>query len=169
MKKMKTLLMAVALMIGATSFVNAQVKIAHINAQELIESMPDYKAAQNQLDKVQKTYDTEIKTMMKEWETKMKQYDAEASTKTDEENQKRFQEVQAMQENIQAYRQQALQDLDKKRADTFKPVLEKAQSTIQRVAKSLGYQYVLDSTMGGGVILADGKDLMADVKKELGM
>lgn len=161
--------MAVALMIGATSFVNAQVKIAHINAQELIESMPDYKAAQNQLDKVQKTYDTEIKAMVKEWETKMKQYDAEASTKTDEENQKRFQEVQAMQENIQAYRQQALQDLDKKRADTFKPVLEKAQSTIQRVAKSLGYQYVLDSTMGGGVILADGKDLMADVKKELGM
>ena len=161
--------MAVALMIGATGFVNAQVKIAHINAQELIESMPDYKAAQNQLDKVQKTYDTEIKAMVKEWETKMKQYDAEASTKTDEENQKRFQEVQAMQENIQAYRQQALQDLDKKRADTFKPVLEKAQSTIQRVAKSLGYQYVLDSTMGGGVILADGKDLMADVKKELGM
>ena len=161
--------MAVALMIGATSFVNAQVKIAHINAQELIESMPDYKAAQNQLDKVQKTYDTEIKAMVKEWETKMKQYDAEASSKTDEENQKRFQEVQAMQENIQAYRQQALQDLDKKRADTFKPVLEKAQSTIQRVAKSLGYQYVLDSTMGGGVILADGKDLMADVKKELGM
>ena len=169
MKKMKTLLMAVALMIGATSFVNAQVKIAHINAQELIESMPDYKAAQNQLDKVQKTYDTEIKAMVKEWETKMKQYDAEASSKTDEENQKRFQEVQAMQENIQAYRQQALQDLDKKRADTFKPVLEKAQSTIQRVAKSLGYQYVLDSTMGGGVILADGKDLMVDVKKELGM
>ncbi|NGX83365.1 OmpH family outer membrane protein [Aequorivita sp. KMM 9714] len=169
MKKMKTLLIAVALMIGATSFVNAQVKIAHINAQELIESMPDYKAAQNQLDKVQKTYDTEIKAMVKEWETKMKQYDAEASSKTDEENQKRFQEVQAMQENIQAYRQQALQDLDKKRADTFKPVLEKAQSTIQRVAKSLGYQYVLDSTMGGGVILADGKDLMADVKKELGM
>ena len=161
--------MAVALMIGATSFVNAQVKIAHINAQELIESMPDYKAAQNKVDKVQKTYDTEIKAMVKEWETKMKQYDAEASTKTDEENQKRFQEVQAMQENIQAYRQQALQDLDKKRADTFKPVLEKAQSTIQRVAKSLGYQYVLDSTMGGGVILADGKDLMADVKKELGM
>lgn len=169
MKKMKTLFIAIALMVGATSFVNAQSKIAHINAQELIEAMPDYKAAQSQLDKVQKTYDTEIKAMVKELETKMKQYDAEATGKSDEENQKRFQEVQGMQENIQAYRQQALQDLDKKRSDTFKPILEKAQSTIQRVAKSLGYQYVLDSTMGGGVILADGKDIMPDVKKELGM
>jgi len=118
---------------------------------------------------VQKTYDTEIKAMAKELETKMKQYDTEAAGKSDEENQKRFQEVQGMQDNIQAYRQQALQDLDKKRTDIFKPILEKAQSTIQKVAKAQGYQYVLDSTLGSGVILADGKDLMADVKKELGM
>ncbi len=169
MKKMKTLLVAIALFVGATGFVNAQSKIAHINAQELIEAMPEYKAAQSQLEKVQKTYDTEIKAMAKELEAKMKQYDAEATTKTDEENQKRFQEVQGMQENIQAYRQQALQDLDKKRTDIFKPILEKAQSTIQRVAKAQGFQYVLDSTVGSGVILADGKDLMADVKKDLGM
>ncbi len=169
MKKMKLVIVAVALFMGATSFVNAQSKIAHINAQELIETMPEYKAAQGQLEKVQKTYDTEIKAMAKELETKMKQYDSEAAGKTDEENQKRFQEVQGMQENIQAYRQQALQDLDKKRTDIFKPILEKAQSTIQKVAKAQGYQYVLDSTLGSGVILADGKDLMADVKKDLGM
>lgn len=169
MKKMKSLFVAVALILGATSFVNAQSKIAHINAQELIEAMPDYKAAQNQLEKVQKTYDTEIKAMAKELDTKAKQYDSEAATKTDEENQKRFQEIQGMQENIQAYRQQALQDLEKKRSEIFKPILEKAQSTIQKVAREQGYQYVLDSTLGSGVILADGKDLMPDVKKALGM
>src|SRR5690554_3347642 len=165
MKKMKIVLVAMALFVGATSFVNAQSKIAHINAQELIEAMPDYKAAQNQLEKVQKTYDTEIKAMAKELDTKAKQYDSEAATKTDEENQKRFQEIQGMQENIQAYRQQALQDLEKKRSEIFKPILEKAQSTIQKVAREQGYQYVLDSTLGSGVILADGKDLMPDVKK----
>ncbi len=169
MKKMKTLLVAIALFVGATSFVNAQSKIAHINAQELIEAMPEYKAAQSQLEKVQNTYDTEIKAMAKEWDTKMKQYDSEAGTKTDVENQKRVEEVQGMQKNIEAYRQQALQDLDKKRGDIFKPILEKAQATIQKVAKAQGFQYVLDSTVGSGVILADGKDLMADVKKDLGM
>lgn len=169
MKKMKTLLVAIALFVGATSFVNAQSKIAHINAQELIEAMPEYKAAQSQLEKVQNTYDTEIKAMAKEWDTKMKQYDSEAGTKTDVENQKRVEEVQGMQKNIEAYRQQALQDLDKKRGDIFKPILEKAQATIQKVAKAQGFQYVLDLTVGSGVILADGKDLMADVKKDLGM
>lgn len=169
MKKMKTILLALAIFAGTTSFMNAQSKVAHINAQELIEAMPEYKAAQTSLEKVQKTYDTEIKAMLKELDNKAKQYDSEAASKTDEENQKRVMEIQGMQENVQAYRQQALQDLDKKRSDIFKPILEKAQSTIQKVGRAQGYQYVLDSTLGSGIILADGKDLMVDVKKDLGI
>ena len=43
--------------------------------------------------------------------------------------------------------------------------MEKAQAAIQKIARAKGIQYVLDSTVGGGVILADGPDLMADVKK----
>ncbi len=169
MKKMKSLLIAVALLVGATSFVNAQSKIAHIDTGALVEAMPDYKAAQSQLEKIQKTYDTEFRAMAKEYDTKLKQYDAEASSKTVEENQKRAEEVQAMQDNIQSYRQQAAQDLQKKQEDIFKPILEKARAAIQKVARAQGYQYVLDSTTGSGVILADGKDLLPDVKKELGM
>ncbi len=169
MRKMKTILVALAIFVGATSFVNAQTKIAHINAQELIESMPDFKAAQTSIEKVQKTYDTEIKAMVKELEAKAKLYDSEAESKTDEENAKRVTEINGMQDNIQAYRQQALQDLEKKKSDIFKPILEKAQSAIQKVGRAQGYQYVLDSTMGSGIILADGKDLMADVKKDLGI
>jgi len=169
MKKMKTLLVALAIFAGATSFMNAQSKVAHIDAQALIESMPEYKAAQTSLEKIQRSYETEIKAMMKELDTKAKQYDAEASSKTDAENQKRFEEIQDMQNNVQAYRQQAMQDLDTKRADIFKPILEKAQTTIQKVGRAQGYEYVLDSTMGSGIILADGKDLMADVKKDMGI
>ncbi|HLV91939.1 MAG TPA: OmpH family outer membrane protein [Aequorivita sp.] len=166
---MKTLLVALAIFAGATSFMNAQSKVAHIDAQALIESMPEYKAAQTSLEKIQRSYETEIKAMMKELDTKAKQYDAEASSKTDAENQKRFEEIQDMQNNVQAYRQQAMQDLDTKRADIFKPILEKAQTTIQKVGRAQGYEYVLDSTMGSGIILADGKDLMADVKKDMGI
>ena len=64
---------------------------------------------------------------------------------------------------------QALADLDQKRVDLYTPVLEKARTAIQKVARAQGIQYVLDSTQGSGVILADGTDLMAEVKKELGI
>src|SRR5690554_6222116 len=117
--------------------------------------MPEYKAAQTSLEKIQRSYETEIKAMMKELDTKAKQYDAEASSKTDAENQKRFEEIQDMQNNVQAYRQQAMQDLDTKRADIFKPILEKVQNTIQKVGRAQGYEYVFDSNSGSGSNFAD--------------
>lgn len=168
MKKFKLILATLILTLGTTAM-TAQTKIAHIDAQQLIESMPEYKAAQTSLEKVQKSYETEIKAMMKELETKARQYDGEAATKTDQENQKRIEEIQDMQNNIGAYRQQAMEDLDKKREDVFRPILEKAQNAIQKVGRAQGYHYVLDSTMGSGIILADGKDLLPDVKKDMGI
>ncbi|MBZ0327388.1 MAG: OmpH family outer membrane protein [Altibacter sp.] len=169
MKKFKLFAVAVLLFVGATNFVNAQSKIAHIDTQALVEAMPEMKAAQSQLEKLQKTYDTEIKAMAKELDNKVKQYEGEADSKTEEENAKRVQEVQGMQNNIGAYRQQALKDLQQKEIDIFQPLLEKARAAIQKVARAKGYQYVMDSATGNGVILADGYDLLADVKKELGI
>lgn len=169
MRNFKLFAVAIALFISATSFVNAQSKIAHIDTQALVEAMPEMKAAQSQLQKLQKTYDTEITNMAKELDTKIKQYEMEAESKTDEENGKRVQEVQGMQNNIGAYRQEALKDLQQKEVDIFQPLLEKARTAIQKVARAKGYQYVVDSATGNGVILADGYDLLPDVKKELGI
>ena len=84
MKTMKNLMIAVALFMGATTFTNAQSKTAHVDTQALVESMPEMKAAQSQLEKLQKTYDTAIKDMAKEFEAKVKQYGAEETTKTQE-------------------------------------------------------------------------------------
>ncbi len=169
MKKVKLLFItALVLFTGATSFMSAQ-EVAHINSQELIAAMPEMKAAQSQLQKVQKTYDTEITNMMKEFEAKYKQYEAEASEKSDEENAKRAQEIQTMQNNIGAYRDQAVKDLQKKEADLLQPILDKAKAAIQKVARAQGFKYVLDSGQGSGVIMAEGKDLLNDVKKDLGI
>lgn len=168
MKQIKTLLLAVTLFIGATSFMQAQTKVAHINTQDLIAAMPAMKTAQGEMDKLGKTYEADIKAMVTEYQNKMKLYEAEAGTKTDEENQKRLVEVQTMQQNIQQYQGQAQQDMQKKEVDLLKPITEKAKAAILKVAKAQGFNYVLDSTQGGGVIMAEGKDLLADVKRELG-
>lgn len=168
MKQFRTLLVACALVLGS-GFVNAQSKVAHIASQELVESMPDFKAAKGEIEKLNKTYDAEIRNMVLELQNTMKKYQAEAESKTQEENAKRAQEVQSTEKSINDYRQNALQDLQKKEIELLKPIYEKARTSIQKVARAQGFQYVLDATTGTGVILADGKDLMADVKKDLGI
>ncbi len=168
MKHLKTLLIAATLFIGANGFMSAQSKVAHINTQELIEAMPEMKTAQAELEKLAKTYETEIRGMATELENKAKQYDAEKNTKTQEENTARMQEVAAMEQNIRQYQLGAQQDLKNKEEDMLKPILERAKNAVIKVAKAQGFDYVLDSTAGQGVILADGTDLLAAVKTELG-
>jgi len=169
MQKFKSLFIALLLFVGTTGMITAQSNVAHIDTQALIEAMPEMKASQSQLEKLQKTYDTEIKALMKEVETKAQQYGNEQDSKTEEENIKRVQEIQGMQNNIAAYREQALKDLQQKEIDLFQPILEKARDAIQKVGRAQGFQYVIDSSSGNGVLLAEGKDLLADVKKELGI
>ncbi len=170
MKKIKSLLIASMLFLGATSLTVAQSKTAHIDSQALISSMPEMKAAQSQLEKLTKTYQADLQTMATEFENKRKQYEAEASTKTDDVNGQRAQEIQGMQLNIRKYEQTAQQEMAKRQEALLRPVLEKARIAIQKVARAKGYQYVLDSSIDNtSVILADGPNLLNDVKKELGM
>jgi outer membrane protein len=168
MKHLKTLVLAAILFVGTTSLATAQSKIAHINTTELVQSMPQMKAAQAEIEKLSKTYDADYKTMVTELQNKVTQYRAEVETKTEEENNKRAQEVQQMEQSIREYQAGAQEDLGKKEAALLKPIFEKAKAAIQAVAKAQGFQYVLDSTQGGGVLVADGKDLLVDVKKQLG-
>ena len=167
MKQLKNLVLAAVLLIGGTSIMNAQSKVAHINTQELVAAMPATKAAQAEMEKVGKTYQVQIEEMQNELKAKVTRYEAEAATQTDEENQKRAEEVYGIRQSIAQFQQQADQELQKKQFDLLKPITEQAREAILKVARAQGFQYVLDSTQGQGVILADGKDLMEDVKKEL--
>jgi outer membrane protein len=168
MKKMKSLLVALVLIMGATSFVNAQ-KMAHIDTQALIESMPETKAAQNELERIRKTFEAEISSMLRELQSKYTLYESEANTKTEDENRKRAEELQSVERKIGEYRQNASTDLQKKEGDLFSPLFEKAKKAIEKVAKDKGVQYVMDATPGSGLIVAEGEDLLAAVKRELGI
>jgi len=168
MKHLKNLIFTIICIFFSSLSTDAQSKVAHINTQELVESMPEMMSAKSELEKLAKTYETDIQAMATELQSKIKQYDAESSTKTDEENGKRLQEVQSMEQSIRQYQAQAQQDLQKKEIELLKPITEKAKDAILKIGNAQGFDYVLDSSQGQGVIMANGKDLLADVKSELG-
>ena len=168
MKNLKKVVIALVLMIATAGFVNAQSKVAHINVSDLLAEMPEMKAAQAELKKLSETYRVDIESSMTELKNKYTQYSNEASTMSEEENQKRALELQGFEKNIGEAQQAAQQELQKKQAELFKPISDKAQAAIEKVANAQGYDYVIDSTQGGGLIVAKGKDLLAEVKQELG-
>ena len=165
MKQIKTLLIAAMLVLGANQTINAQTKTAHVDVSEIMTKMPAMLDAQKQLDKLSTTYDGEYKKMVEEYQGKLKKYEAEAATVTEAVNGDRSKEVQDMQKRIVDYRDNAQKELQQKESDIVKPILEKVRASIQKVGKAKGFQYVLD---GSTLLLADGTNLTADVKKDLG-
>ncbi|TDD96506.1 OmpH family outer membrane protein [Flavobacterium cellulosilyticum] len=165
MKQIKTLLIAAILIIGVSQSINAQAKTAHVDVNDIMSKLPAMLDAQKQLEKLSTTYDADYKKMAEEFQTKLKKYDAEAATVTEVINADRQKEVQDMQKRIQDFGQNAQKELQQKQEDITKPIYEKVRASIQKVGKAKGFQYVLD---GSTLLLADGPNLTADVKKDLG-
>jgi outer membrane protein len=168
MKHVKKIVVALVLFVATTGFVHAQNKIAHINVQQLLSEMPEMKSAEAELKKLQETYRADIESSMTELKNKYTLYQNEAATKSEEENQKRAVELQGFERNIQEAQQAAQQELQKKQGELLGPISEKAKVAIEKVAAAQGVDYVVDSTEGGGIIVAKGKDLLPEVKKQLG-
>ncbi|MDI9309400.1 MAG: OmpH family outer membrane protein [Limnohabitans sp.] len=163
MKQLKTLLIAGLLFFGASQ-VNAQSKIAHIDVQDLLAKMPDMVSAKAQIKTLSDKFDTQYKAMVEEYQTKMKKYESEAPTAGDALNETRGKEMQDMGQRIQQFRDSAQKQLSDKEMELVKPIMERAKTAVVKVGKAKGFQYVVDAST---LILADGPDIMEDVKKEL--
>ena len=167
MKKIRTLMIALALFIGATTAVTAQVKVAHIDVQKLLEEMPERKSVEAQLKKLEQSYTNDIQAAIKELQARAEKYQKEIAALTEAQLKARETEFLKKQEELQKM-ETAAQSLQKKQQELVEPLLKKVKTAIENVAKEKGLQYVLDSSTGSSVIVATGEDLYSVVKKKLG-
>jgi outer membrane protein len=167
MKLFRNLFVAFALF-SAFNTIQAQ-SVAHIDSEQLLMAMPETKAMETELKKVQQTYADEYNAQATALQAKLKKYDAEAPTQTDVKNEERRVEVEGLKQKIQKYAQTADQEIQKKRFDLLKPIVEKAQKAVNDVATEKGFKYVFDSSPGKGLIVFEGEDLMTAVKAKLGV
>lgn len=174
MRNIKTILIALTLVLSVPSVMTAQ-KVAHIDMQKLLEEMPEMKSAQAQLKKLEQTYTADIEASVRELQAKAQTYQNEAASLTEEQLRaresefiKKSEEIQSMENNIRQAQQTASQELQKKQQELLEPILEKIKKAVDKVAKAQGFQYVFNASAGTNVIVAEGTDLYASVKKELG-
>ena len=167
MKNSKTLLLIAVFTLGLGGVANAQ-KTGHIDFEKLVAEMPQTKKLKQDIEKLGKTYQDEIEGMAKKLDAKMKKYTAEQNTQTQEINETRAQEVQQERARYEQLRQTAYQEMQKKQAEGLEPIIEKAQKAIEEVAAAKSILYVLDASLGKGLLVSKGEDLFGAVKTKLG-
>ena len=167
MRNLKIVLLIAVFTLGIAGVSNAQ-KVGHIDFEKLVAEMPQTKALKSEIEKLGKTYQDDIEGMGKRLEAKMKKYTAEQNTQTEDANKKRAEEVQQDRVQYEQARQAAYQEMQKKQNDGLGPIIEKAQKAIEDVAASKGILYVLDASIGKGLLVKKGEDLYNAVKTKLG-
>lgn len=173
MKTFKTLIAVVTFIVAGVQIGHAQVaqptKVCHVASQELVEAMPSAIAADKQLKNLAKTYETKLTAMDNEIKTKFQTAQEAAPQRTAEENERVLAEITEGQKKLEEYYQNSQKAMSQKRTDLLKPIYKEVREAIFKVARAKGFDYVLDSTTGTGIIMADGYDLTKDVKASLGI
>lgn len=145
-------------------------KFGHVNAQEIIQVMPDYTKAKNEIDALQKQYEDDLKSMQDELTKKSQAYEKEQATLPDNIKQRREQELQEMYQKIQQSYQDNQQALAKAYQEKMQAITTKVIDAIKQVGQAGGYVYIMD--VAGGVPYISttlSTDVTADVKAKLGL
>ena len=143
-------------------------KFGHVDAQAVMQSLPEFIKARGEIEALSKPYENDMKAMQDEIQRKSDEYDKSKSTM----NATQQQEVETnLQQMIQKF-QQAYQDnqqaLQKAQQEKMQPIMNKIMTAIKNVGKDGGYVYIMDISTGIPYISDTlSKDVTNDVKAEM--
>jgi len=170
MKITLKLVLAIAA-VALCSTISAQnFKLAHINMEELIVSMPEYDSAMVKMQKIQNELETEVENLQVEYRRKLDDYLKNEANLTDIVKQSRQTELQNLGQRIQTFTESAQQTLEMENGKLMQPIWEKANKAVENVAKEQEVTYVFSSNPQILIYKAIGTlDLLPAVKNHLGI
>lgn len=161
---MKKLLLVLVLLVSAGSAL-AQSKVAHVNSQRLLDTIPSRKEAIRKLQEFEQSGITELKEMEADLQKAYARYQAErpnwSPTIVKIEEEKIMKKEQALQE-----REQSLNvEMQAYSNELNEPILKRVQEAVQIVADRKKLNYVIDESVT--LYFAGGTDITAEVIVEL--
>ena len=145
-------------------------KFGHVNAQEIVQAMPEFAKAKTEVEALQKQYEADLKSMQDELQKKAEAFEKEQATLPDNIKQRRETELQEMYQKIQQSYQDNQQALAKAQQEKMQAITTKVLDAIKSVGETGGYVYIMDTASGIPFISTTlSKDVTTEVKGKLGL
>lgn len=153
--------------VAFATYANAQQsKIAYINSQELLESMPEAKAANDKLIAYAREFDSLYQDYVVEYQKLVNDIQGNPAL-SEVAREAKIQDAVMLEQRIQTYEQETQQKLDAKKAELFDPIIKNATEIVKTVAKENGYTHVIDNSLSVLIMAPDGDNILPLVKKKL--
>ncbi len=168
-KQIITLVLAALTIIPMASLAQTKGKIGHINSSDLLLLLPERKNAETSLQAFAKTLEDQLTSMTNEYEKKLTEYQTNLKVMADPVREAKEEELADLERRIRDFQMKAQQSVGKKEEELMEPMIEKANTAINEVAKENGYTYVFDTSAGLLLVYPDGDDILPLVKTKLGI
>jgi outer membrane protein len=147
-------------------------KFAFVDTEYILDRIPSYKAAQEQIDKVSKDYEQEINDQYAEVEKLYKSFQNEKVLLTEEQRNKKEDEI--------VNKEKAIKDLQtkyfgpegavfQKREELIKPIQDEVYKAVKELALEGGYAVIFDTAAGATILYENARYNKSDeVLEKLG-
>jgi outer membrane protein len=169
---MKNIVFLIIVFFG-TAFASMGQKYAYIDSDYILESMPEYNDAKEELDKYATRWQKEIDELYKQINKRKEEFLRVEAILPDEEREKRQEEIKTMESEaleMQQLRFGVSGDLFAKRRELIEPIQDKVFEALGNVASSRNFAFVFDKANQSNLIFADPKyDISKMVLREMGV
>jgi outer membrane protein len=137
----------------------SQAKIAHINSESIMQTLPEAIDAQKTLDALVNQWEAEMQKMQAEWKKKFDDYDKKKLILTEQVRADQEKELRDMDAAIADFRNKKFGqngELFQKQNEVMKPIQNKIFKVLEEMAKEDGYDYIFDKS--GEILLLYSND-----------
>lgn len=165
----RILLLSLFLILGVTGFGQ---KFAFVDSDYILKKIPQYRAAQEQLDKLAGQYQKEVEDRFVSIDEQVRSYQAEKVLLTQDMRNKREQELMQRQKEAQDLQRNYFGPdgvLFKKRTELIKPIQDQVYNAVKDLASEGGYAAIFDVANNPTVLFSNSKyDKSDEVLQKLG-
>ncbi len=165
-------LIVVGLLAANYSAIGQQQKYAYVDTQYILDNIPEFQDAQDELDEFSEKWQKEIESTYAKVSDMYQKYQAESVLLPEDVKHKREEEIIAKEKEVKDLQRKyfgAEGDLYKKRQELVQPIQEKVYNAIESIAASSNYSFVFDKAGGMTLLYGNPKyDISDDVLDEVG-
>lgn len=168
---MKKLLL-LSLLLLSTQWAVAQ-RFGYMETESVLTKMPEYKEAQEELNKYSKSWEARLKEMREKLYKQQDAYQAEELLLTPDMKRNRQDSLQVMRQEINSYQERVFGyegELFRKRKDLMRPIQDKVYKAVEKVCRKKRLDFMFDRSADLVMIYAKEVHNYTDfVLEELGL
>lgn len=135
-------------------------KYVFVDTKYVLEQIPEYNEAQEELNKLSQQWQEEIQAKYAEIEKRQKAFDAERILLPEETQKLRLAEIAGLEKEARELQKQYFGvegQLFNKRKELIQPIQDKIFKTIKKMAKDNSYAFVFDKASSSNILYAEPK------------